>query len=67
MSFAVDAKCAVPVLCALVVRMDLTVWQLVTVMEENVDQLKNCEVGVDLSVDGDGEALLDIVYDDDVD
>ena len=34
---------------------------------ENMDQLKNCGVGVDLSVDGDDEALLDIVYDDDVD
>ena len=32
-----------------------------------MDQLKNCGVGVDLSVDGDDEALLDIVYDDDVD
>ena len=34
---------------------------------ENMDQLKNCGVGVDLSVDGGDEALLDIVYDDDVD
>jgi len=29
---------------------------------ENMDQLKNCGVVVDLSVDGDDEALLDIGF-----